>query len=235
MDLMAHRGASGLAPENTLAAFALALQHEPEWIELDVHATLDGELVVMHDPTVDRTTNGRGAIADMPLAELRTLDAGGWFGTESRGERVPLLEEVAALVGQRSRLNVEIKAGPDLAQAAAQVVEVLRAGGILARSEISSFDLEAVLAVQALTDEPALALITGRADSLALCMEHGLPWLNLHQAAVTAELIATAHAAGVRVTAWTINDLSRWDDFRALGVDVFCTDMCHLAPARGSR
>ena len=235
MDLIAHRGASGLAPENTLAAFALALQHEPEWIELDVHVTLDGELVVMHDATVDRTTNGRGAIAGMPLAELRTLDAGGWFGAEARGERVPLLEEVVALVGQRSRLDVEIKAGPDLAQAAAQVVEVLRAGGVLAASEVSSFDLEAVLAVQAITAEPALALITGRAEDLRLCLQHGLPWLSIHQAAVTAELIAAAHAAGVRVAAWTINDLSRWEEFRAMGVDLFCTDMCHLAPAKGDR
>jgi glycerophosphoryl diester phosphodiesterase len=231
MQLMAHRGASSLAPENTLAAFALALNYEPEWIELDVHATLDGEIVVMHDATVDRTTNGQGAIAEMPLAQLRTLDAGAWFGDESQGERVPLLEEVVALVGHRARLNVEIKAGPDLAQ----VVEVLRAGGILGESQISSFDLAAIQAVQALTAEPELALITGNGADLQVAIAHRLGWLNLHHSGVSADLAAEAHAAGVRVTAWTVNDLARWAELRAMGVDVFCTDTCHLAPPRGER
>lgn len=235
MQLMAHRGASGLAPENTLAAFRLALDYQPEWFELDVHATADGEIVVMHDATVDRTTNGTGAIADLTLAEIRGLDAGSWKGAEFAGEPVPLLAEVVALAGDRVRLNVEIKGGPDLPNTAARVVDILRRGGVLDRSEISSFDLSAVKAVAALTDEPAVALITSRAEDLEIAIAHQLPWLNLHHGGVSAELMAWAREAGIGVCAWTINDLSRWDEFRQLGVAIFCTDMCHLAPPPGER
>ena len=189
----------------------------------------------MHDATVDRTTNGSGAIAELTLAQLRELDAGSWRAPEFAGEPVPLLAEVVELVAHRTRLDVEIKAGPGLAQTAAQVVDILRAGGILAESEISSFDLVALQAVQRLTDEPALALITGNAGDLALCQEHGFGWLNLYLGGVTAELVAAAHAAGIGVAAWTINDLARWDEFRGLGVDIFCTDNPHLAPALADR
>jgi glycerophosphoryl diester phosphodiesterase len=235
MELMAHRGASGLAPENTLSAFRLALDYQPQWIELDVHATADGAIVVMHDGTVDRTTNGTGAISDLTLAQLRQLDAGSWFGSQFAGEPVPLLAEVVELVAHRTRLDVEIKGGPDLEQTAGQVVEILRSGGVLGESEISSFDLVAILAVQALTSEPELALITGNPADLALCREHGFGWLNLYFEGVTAELVAQAHAAGIGIAAWTIDDLARWDEFRALGVDIFCTDMPHLAPVLGER
>ncbi|NPV45313.1 MAG: glycerophosphodiester phosphodiesterase [Armatimonadetes bacterium] len=235
MQLMAHRGASGLAPENTLAAFRLALDYQPDWFELDVHATADGEIVVMHDATVDRTTNGTGAIAGLTLAEIRGLDAGSWKGAEFAGEPVPLLAEVVELAGDRVRLNVEIKGGPDLPATAARVVDILRAGGVLGRSEVSSFDLSAVKAVQALTDEPALALITSRPEDLETVIEHGLGWLNLHYAGVSADLVARAHAAGVGICAWTINDLTRWDEFKTLGVDIFCTDLAHQARPPPSR
>jgi glycerophosphoryl diester phosphodiesterase len=230
MELMAHRGASGLAPENTLAAFARCLEYAPQWIELDVHASADRAIIVMHDGTVDRTTNGSGAIGSLTLAELKALDAGSWKGAEYAGEPVPTLEEVVALVGQRVRLNVEIKGGPDLPFVAERVVAILREGGVLGQSMISSFDLSAVQAVQALTDEPALALITGNAADLAIAAEARLGWLNLAHPGVDADLMAAAHAAGLGVCAWTINDLSRWDEFAALGVDVLCTDNAHLAP-----
>lgn len=230
MELMAHRGASGLAPENTLAAFELCLQYRPEWTELDVHASADGEIIVMHDGTVDRTTDGSGAISAMTLAELKALDAGSWKAAEFAGEPVPTLREVVAAVGTKVRINVEIKGGPDLPYVAEHVVAILSAGGILAESMISSFDLSAVQAVQALTPEPALALITGNAGDLEIAAREGLGGLNLQFAGVDAALLRAAHDAGVRVCAWTINDLARWDEFAAMGVDVLCTDMPHLAP-----
>ena len=247
MELMAHRGASGLAPENTLAAFRLCLEYQPEWIELDVHATADGEIVVMQDATVDRTTDGcriaercghalpSTAIGELTLAQIKALDAGSWRGEEFAGEPAPTLAEVVELVGDRVRLNVEIKGGPNLDYVAGRVIDILSDGGCLLCSMISSFDVEAVRAVRALNDEPAVALITGRAEDLQVCLVEGFGWLNLHDAGVTPELVREARRKGVDVCAWTINALSRWGEFKQMGVAVLCTDMAHLAPPLGER
>ena len=107
---IAHRGASGRFPENTLAAFAAAIEAGAQMCELDVQLTRDGAVVVMHDDTVDRTTDGRGAVRGMTLEELKRLDAGVRFGNEFSGERIPTLEEVFALTRGRCGLNIEIKA-----------------------------------------------------------------------------------------------------------------------------
>lgn len=228
VQLMAHRGNSALAPENTLAAFAKALDSRPEWIELDVHLSADGQVVVMHDRTVDRTTNGTGALAELTLAQIKALEAGSWFGAEFAGELVPTLAEVVELVGDRSRLNVEIKLAADNPGAPQQVVEVLRQGGVLAASMISSFDLEAVLEVRELTPEPALALITGRATDLDRAREAGLPWLNLHAAATTEALLQQAREAGIAVTVWTVDSPAQMEHFASLGVEALCTNAPHL-------
>lgn len=230
MELMAHRGASGLAPENTLAAFGRCLEYDPEWIELDVHESADGEIIVMHDATVDRTTDGSGAIAEMTLAQLKALDAGSWRGPEYAGERVPTLAEVAQLVGDGARLNIEIKGGADVTQFVGHVLDVLRDCGCLPCSMISSFNLAAVKAAQALSDEPALALITGKAEDLRIVLAEDLGWLNLYYEQVTPQLMKEAHARSIDLCVWTVNDLSRWDEFRGLSVSVLCTDMAHLAP-----
>lgn len=106
--IFAHRGASAHAPENTLAAFELALTQQADAIELDVKLSSDGQVVVHHDATVDRTTNGHGRVKDLPLAELRSLDAGNSFSNKFIGERIPTLEEVFETVGKRTFINVEL-------------------------------------------------------------------------------------------------------------------------------
>lgn len=108
--LIAHRGASLVAPENTLAAFRAALHGGARAVELDVHPTRDGELVVMHDDRVDRTTDGSGALRDLTLAEVRGLDAGSWFSPAYRGEPVPTLAEVLELTRGRAETFIEVKA-----------------------------------------------------------------------------------------------------------------------------
>ncbi len=227
--LMAHRGNSALAPENTLAAFARALETKAEWIELDVHLSADGEVVVMHDGTVDRCTDGSGAIADMTLAQLKALDAGGWFGPEFAGEKVPTLGEVVALVGDRLRINVEIKSAAD-PLSSLKVVEVLRDGGALAQSMISSFGLEALLETRKHWPEGLLALITGRGADLNLVLQHNLQWLNVAYPEVDEALVRSAHQAGVRVMVWTMDDPARWNEFAGLGVDCICTNVPHRMP-----
>src|SRR5512135_1831254 len=107
--VIAHRGSSASAPENTLAAFQLAVEQEADAIELDVDLTRDGHVVVMHDATIDRTTDGHGRVTELTLAEIRGVDAGAWKAAAFDGERVPLLEEVFEAMGQRVLINVEIK------------------------------------------------------------------------------------------------------------------------------
>lgn len=106
--IFAHRGASAHAPENTLAAFELALEQGADGIELDVKLSADGKVMVIHDPTVDRTTGAHGRVKDMSLAELRSLDAGNSFSTKYRSENIPTLEEVFEAVGKRTFINVEL-------------------------------------------------------------------------------------------------------------------------------
>ena len=110
--VLAHRGYSAKAPENTMAAFELALAVGADGIELDVHMTRDGEIVVIHDDTLDRTTNGKGPVSDQTMAELRELDAGSWFSPEFAGERIPTLKLVLELIKDKDvLLNIEIKTG----------------------------------------------------------------------------------------------------------------------------
>jgi glycerophosphoryl diester phosphodiesterase len=106
--IFAHRGASAHAPENTLAAFELALAQHADAIELDAKLTADGQVVVIHDPTVDRTTSGHGRVKDLSLAQLRSLDAGSSFSEKYRGEKIPTLEEVFETLGKRIFINVEL-------------------------------------------------------------------------------------------------------------------------------
>src|SRR5215213_4700199 len=110
VQVLAHRGASAYAPENTLAAFRLAIEQRADWLELDVQQTKDGHLVVFHDLRMERTTNGSGALRDLTLDQVRQLDAGSWFGPRFAGERVPTFEEVVALARQQNvRIFPEMK------------------------------------------------------------------------------------------------------------------------------
>jgi len=153
-EVIAHRGASGLAPENTLPAFALAIDKGCDWIECDVHLSADEVVIVMHDAEVDRTTDGTGAIADHTLAELETLDAGSWFSKAFAGTRVPTLAETLDLVRGNTRLDIELKAADT--RLAGAVLDVVLATEMLDQVVLSSFDhahLERALEI-----EPAVNL-----------------------------------------------------------------------------
>ena len=110
IQVLAHRGASAYAPENTLPAFRLAIEQRADWLELDVQQTKDGQLVVFHDLRMERTTNGTGALRDLTLDQVRQLDAGRWYGPRFAGERVPTFEEVVALAQEQGvRIFPEVK------------------------------------------------------------------------------------------------------------------------------
>jgi glycerophosphoryl diester phosphodiesterase len=125
--IFAHRGASAHAPENTIAAFELAIAQQADAVELDVKLSADGHVIVIHDSTVDRTTNGHGKVERMTLAEIKALDAGSFRGSQFAGERIPTLEEVFEAVGKRTFINIELKnhksRGEDLVQLVCMLVK----------------------------------------------------------------------------------------------------------------
>src|SRR5512139_1882961 len=125
--IFAHRGASVYAPENTIAAFKLAIAQQADAVELDVKLSADGQVIVIHDSTVDRTTNGHGKVQDMTLAELKALDAGSFFSSQYAGEKIPALEEVFEAMGKRTFINIELKNhrshGEDLVETVCMLVK----------------------------------------------------------------------------------------------------------------
>ncbi len=222
--VIAHRGASAQAPENTLAAFRRALALGVDAVELDVHLSADGEPVVLHDSIVDRTTDGTGLVRDLALAALRRLDAGRWFGEAFAGERIPTLAEALDLL-RGVRVIVEIKNGPIYYPTIAErVVAVTRTVGHPAVT-ISSFDHPVLLEVR--RADPAAdtaVLFMGRpVDPVALAAAAGARRLHAHWMWVTADMVAMAHQANLAVEVWPVDDPAHMAHVAALGVDGIIT------------
>ncbi|MGW2962602.1 glycerophosphodiester phosphodiesterase [Streptomyces sp. NPDC001220] len=208
-----HRGVMGVEPENTLRSFVAAQQAGLDLIELDLHLSKDGALVVMHDAEVDRTTDGTGPIAEKTLEELRTLDAG-------RGERVPVFEEVLDAV--RAPLQAEIK---DVAAARA-LAELMQRRDLVSRVEVSSFHDEAVAEIGRLVPGVRTALIASRygPDVVQRAREAGAATLCLNIRRLTLEVVEHARKADLRVIGWVVNTQDDLRLVRALQLDGATTD-----------
>lgn len=203
----------GVEPENTLRSFVAAQQAGLDLIELDLHLSKDGALVVMHDAEVDRTTDGSGPIAEKTLEELRTLDAG-------RGERVPVFEEVLDAV--RAPLQAEIK---DVAAARA-LAELMQRRDLVGRVEVSSFHDEAVAEIGRLVPGVRTALIAGRygTDVVVRAREAGAATLCLNIRRLTLEVVEHARKADLKVIGWVVNTQDDLRLVRALQLDGATTD-----------
>lgn len=214
MLIYAHRGSSATAPENTLAAFRQAIADGADGVELDVRATRDGVLVVLHDRDLGRTTNGAGAVDETTLDELQRLDAGG-------GERVPTLDQVLALLAGRLRLDLEVKQ-PGIERALLSTL----AGHPAASWAISAFDWAVLTAVRALSDDADLwpLSIVASDDLFAAAATLRTTTVALHGAAVTPAVVRRCDAADVDLMVWTVNDIERARLARLHGVAALCTD-----------
>lgn len=203
----------GLEPENTLRSFVAAQQAGLDVIELDLHLSKDGALVVMHDTDVDRTTDGSGPIAEKTLEELRALDAG-------RGERVPVFEEVLEAV--RSPLQAEIK---DMAAARA-LAEVMLRRDLVGRVEVSSFHDEAIAEISRLVPGVRTALIGSRygTDIVDRAVEAGAATVCLNIRRLTLEVVEHARKADLRIIGWVVNTQDHLRLVRALQLDGATTD-----------
>lgn len=245
--IVAHRGASEDAPENTMAAFRRAWELGVEGVELDVHVSRDGHVVVMHDETTRRIGGRDRKIADQTLAELRQLDVGTWKSPAFRGERIPTLDDVLATVPAGRTLFVEIKSGPETIPAIAKAIrdrDPRPRGGKLALQGFDPTTLAQLAA--AVPGAPAYWTVDPPVDDrdpdhpvplpyprtvVAEATKHGFPGLALYFGSVTDELLADAKVAGLEIDVWTINDapaLATWA--RRDGIRWIETDRPELVP-----
>jgi glycerophosphoryl diester phosphodiesterase len=233
--IFAHRGASAHAPENTLAAFELALAQNADAIELDVKLSADEHVVVIHDATVDRTTGSHGRVKDLTLAQLKSLDAGSSFGERYRGERIPTLEEVFEVVGRRTFINVELTnyttPRDRLVEATCMLVEKF---GLQERVLFSSFFASNLSKARAHLPGVPRGLLALEGWLGAWARSFGFAFgsyraLHPNLGDVTPQQVQRVHRLGRRIHVWTVNaaeDMRRlfqWD------VDAIFTDDPQLA------
>jgi glycerophosphoryl diester phosphodiesterase len=213
--IIAHRGDSAHRPENTLASFASALEVGAEIIELDVQLTADREVVVIHDPTLERTTNGSGRVGDRTFAEIRALSAGfaSRFGATWEKERVPTLDEVLALLRGRARVLVEIKsesvdpAEPDGIEA--RTIATLERAEMAEAAVLISFDRRALLRCQELAPEIRRGHLFYRAtveEVVAGARQVGSDLVMPHKEMLSEALFEAAGAAGLQVATWVVDE-----------------------------
>lgn len=227
--IIGHRGACAHAPENTLASIRRAAALGARWVEFDVRLTREGDLVLMHDGDVKRTTNGRGRVLDLTLAELGALDAGAWFGAAFAGERVPTLAETIALLAELGLgANIEIKSGAAEAGAtAAALARILAAHWRAAAPPlVSSFEVPALEAMRAVAPHWPRGLLLKEigGDWRGLLDRLGAATLNVDHRPLDAGRVAAARAAGRPVLCYTVNDPARARQLFAWGVSAVFTD-----------
>jgi len=215
VQVVGHRGAAALEPENTLRSFRRAIELGVDYVECDVRLTKDRRLVVMHDETVDRTTNGRGTVRELTFDEVRALDAG-------KGERVPTLEEVLETVRGKVLLQIELK-GP---RTAAPTIGTVRTMGMTREVMFVSFDLGRLRQVKRADPSLPTASLFGRPGSAACprSIAVGADAISVFYKNLTWGLVEEAHRLGLKVAAWSPDEGAEWRAMIALGVDALATN-----------
>lgn len=233
MEIIAHRGASAQAPENTLAAFHLAWQQGADGIELDVRLSRDGRVMVHHDQDTRRTAGVSRNIAATESARLRGLDVGRWKGEQYAGQTMPFLEEVLAVAPTGSRILVEIKCGPEIIL---PLRAILKKTNRRLRLAVVAFDLDTLSACRKAVSQFDYYWIVGSKPDkrgalppyfwqlIELAKTHDLAGLDVEYHAVTPDFITAVHAAGLSLLTWTVNDADEARRLRDCKVDALATD-----------
>jgi glycerophosphoryl diester phosphodiesterase len=226
-----HRGASAYAPENTLASFNLAFDLGADGVELDVSVTKDGVPVVIHDNRVDRTTDGRGAVSDMTLAEIKRLDAGAKFDAKFRGERIPTLEEVLSTVGKRGIVNIELKSGKlsNVGLEAAAIARVIEETNAVDRVIISSFNHFALHRMHDVDARLPTGFLYFNRVTVSFPYVETRPLarptaLHPRSVVVTPGFVRWARGKHYQVNTWTVDEPEEMRRLIALGVDSIMTN-----------
>ncbi len=227
--IIAHRGDSAHAPENTLSAFRMAAEKGADAVEFDVKLSADGRVIVLHDQTVDRTTDGHGDVRSLPLAALRNLDAGARFEGRFPGERIPTLDEVFETVGKHLHVNIELTnyATPS-DNLVSKVVELVVKHDLQDRVLFSSFFSRNLRMARALLPEVPRGLLAWASwlgfPARTFGWRRGYYALHPYLSDVNAGLVSRLHAAGKRLHVWTVNAEEDMKHMIALGVDGIFTD-----------
>lgn len=223
---IAHRGASGHAPENTFAAFRKAVAMGAAFIETDLQLSRDARFVAIHDPTVNRTTNGQGSVNEMTLADLRRLDAGSWFGSEFAGERIPTIEEIMEF-SRKHDVVFYLEMKPSGAWGGEHaLISAVRDAGEIARTVVISFDPVILASVRKI--EPTLMtglLYEGQIpDPIERALEIGARQLAIRGDLVTPRLLREARQRDLQVVCWTVNHPAHMRLLLEAGVDGLISD-----------
>ncbi len=234
-----HRGAGALAPENTLAAIKEGLKYNVDRIEVDVHQSKDGKVVIMHDKTIDRTTNGKGKIKDYTYEELLKFDAGSWFSDKFKGEKIPLLEEAIKLINGKAKFVIELKDGDDYyPQIVEHVIGIIKKYHATDWCIIHSFKTDILEQVHQLEPDITLhKLFIGKLSLLPVYVGAGFvpeyysfekhPYIteySLNWQFANKRIINAIHQKGKKVNVWTIDDFEKFQKLKNLGVNGFITN-----------
>ncbi len=232
--VIAHRGASAYAPENTLAAFELAIELGADLLELDVHLSADDQPVIIHDETLARTTSGHGRVRRYALSELKRLDAGAWLGEQFRGQRLQSLGEVLERFRDRVGFAVELKAGSSrYAGIEERVLSLLEIYNVVDRTMVLSFDPEALIAAGVCNATvPRVLLLDRTAKNMTAVVPRGTTAVGLSARLVTEEAVQAAREANLDLYVWTVNDAATMDRLIGWNVAGIITDAPDLLRAR---
>lgn len=231
--VVAHRGFSGKAPENTLAAFTMAMETGADMLELDVRLSRDNAVVVIHDQRVDRTTDGRGLVQNMTLAELKSLDAGSWFARKYSRERIPTLDEVLPILEDQTYVNIEVKSDGLSSRGALELetrcLEIVRRNRMEKRVLFSSFDYRIVKRIK----QTVPGIVVGVLYNVIKDLGKTPAWLARRASAdvficgkrqVTNRMVRNAHDHELRVAVYTLNAEKEVERILRYGVDAIITD-----------
>ena len=222
----AHRGFSKVAPENTMPAFQAAMDCGADYIELDLQLTSDGQLVVIHDDKLDRTTNGKGLVERYTYEQLKTLSAGSWFSKDGEFDdvEIPLFSEVLELTGKDIMLNIEIKKSGDPKKTAEKAVELIEEYGIVNSCYVTSFSYPALKKVKQLNPKIKTAFIANLATATSYAQLPYIDAVSMNYLFVNQSVVNSAHHHGKRIFVWTVDRQSEMQKMMALGVDNIITD-----------
>ncbi|OEF99200.1 hypothetical protein BHF71_09635 [Vulcanibacillus modesticaldus] len=227
--VIAHRGASAISPENTMIAFKRAIDIGVNAIETDVQMTKDGQLILIHDEKLDRTTNGMGFVKDLTLEEIRNLDAGSWFSSEYQGEKIPTLDEFFQLVKPTTLfINLEIKMGfvmyPGLEE---KIVQKIKEYDMEKRVTISSFNHYSIALVKRIAPELNTAVLytEGLYQPWEYAKFIGATALHPYKEVVYSDIVRGAHQSGMKVFPYTVDDKKEMLSMIEMGVDGLITNV----------